>query len=81
MPMPVWWLQMQTSPTTTGILNGWVLSPKGKALLLNAVDANKRPLFINSMAEGAVPMILGSKTLQSKGRLRLRHPQCGWLCR
>ena len=41
-----------------GILNGWVLSPKGKALLLNAVDANKRPLFINSVAEGAVPMIL-----------------------
>ena len=50
-----------------GILNGWVLSPKGKALLLNAVDANKRPLFINSVAEGAVPMILGSRTLQSKG--------------
>lgn len=38
-----------------GILNGWVLSPKGKALLLNAVDGNKRPLFINSVAEGAVP--------------------------
>ena len=50
-----------------GILNGWVLSPKGKALLLNAVDGNKRPLFINSVAEGAVPMILGSKTVQSKG--------------
>lgn len=50
-----------------GILNGWVLSPKGKALLLNAVDGNKRPLFINSVAEGAVPMILGAKTLQSKG--------------
>ena len=50
-----------------GILNGWVLSPKGKALLLNAVDGNKRPLFINNVAEGAVPMILGAKTLQSKG--------------
>lgn len=50
-----------------GILNGWVLSPKGKAVLLNAVDGNKRPLFINSVAEGAVPMILGSRTLQSKG--------------
>lgn len=50
-----------------GILNGWVLSPKGKALLLNAVDGNKRPLFINNVAEGAVPMILGSRTLQSKG--------------
>lgn len=50
-----------------GILNGWVLSPKGKAVLLNAVDGNKRPLFLNSVAEGAVPMILGSRTLQSKG--------------
>ena len=50
-----------------GILNGWVISPQGKAILLNAVDNNKRPLFINNVAEGAVPMILGAKTLQSKG--------------
>ena len=50
-----------------GILNGWVLSPKGKALLLNAVDGNKRPLFINNVAEGAVPMILAPAPLQSKG--------------
>lgn len=50
-----------------GILNGWVLAPQGKAVLLNAVDGNKRPLFINNAAEGAVPMILGAKTLQSKG--------------
>lgn len=50
-----------------GILNGWVLSPKGKAALLNAVDTTGRPLFLNNVAEGAVPMILGSKTVQSKG--------------
>lgn len=50
-----------------GILNGWVLSPKGKAVLLNAVDTTGRPLFLNNVAEGAVPMILGAKTLQSKG--------------
>lgn len=50
-----------------GILNGWVLAPQGKAILLNAVDGNKRPLFLNNVAEGAVPMILGAKTLQSKG--------------
>lgn len=50
-----------------GILNGWVLAPQGKAVLLNAVDGNKRPLFLNNVAEGAVPMILGAKTLQSKG--------------
>lgn len=50
-----------------GILNGWVLAPQGKAILLKAVDNNKRPLFINNVAEGAVPMILGAKTMQSKG--------------
>ena len=50
-----------------GILNGFVLSPKGKAILLTAVDSNKRPLFVNSVAEGAVPMILGAQVRQSKG--------------
>ncbi len=50
-----------------GILNGWVLSPKAQSVLLTAVDGNKRPLFINSVAEGAVPMILGASVVQSKG--------------
>ena len=50
-----------------GILSGWVLSPQGKAVLLNAVDGNKRPLFINSVSEGAVPMILGARAGYSKG--------------
>ncbi len=52
--------------THDGILNGWVIAPQGKAVLLNAVDANKRPLFLNNVAEGAVPMILGARTFQSK---------------
>lgn len=50
-----------------GILNGWVLSPKAQSTLLTAVDGNGRPLFINSVAEGAVPMILGASAVQSKG--------------
>lgn len=50
-----------------GITNGIVLSPKARAILLKAVDKNGRPLFINNVAEGAVPMILGVNTLQSKG--------------
>ena len=50
-----------------GILNGWVLSPKAQSTLLTAVDGNKRPLFINSVADGAVPMILGASAIQSKG--------------
>lgn len=50
-----------------GIMNGVVLAPKGKAILLTAVDTTGRPLFINSVAEGAVPMVLGVATKQSKG--------------
>ena len=50
-----------------GILNGWVLSPKAQSTLLTAVDGNGRPLFINNVADGAVPMILGASAVQSKG--------------
>lgn len=53
--------------THGGILNGWVLSPQGKGALLGAVDSSKRPLFINNVAEGAIPMILGARTEVSKG--------------
>lgn len=50
-----------------GVLNGFVLAPQGKAILLNAVDGNDRPLFINNVADGAIPMILGAPVRQSKG--------------
>lgn len=50
-----------------GIMNGIALSPQGKGVLLGAVDGDSRPLFINSVAEGAVPMVLGAKTVLNKG--------------
>lgn len=50
-----------------GITNGFVLSPQMKSELLLAVDANKRPLFVNSVADGAVPMVLSVPTTLSKG--------------
>ena len=53
--------------THGGILNGFALSPQGKGVLLGAVDGNSRPLFINSVAEGAIPMVLGARTEISKG--------------
>ena len=48
--------------THGGILNGFVLSPQGKGILLAETDNQKRPLFINNVAEGAIPMILGART-------------------
>ena len=50
-----------------GIMNGIALSPQGKGVLLAAKDGNERPLFINNVAEGAVPMVLGAKTELSRG--------------
>ena len=52
--------------TPGGIMNGFVLSPQGKGVLLAATDGNERPLFINSAAEGAIPMVLGARTVMSK---------------
>jgi len=60
--------------THGGILNGFVISPQGKGILLGATDQNKRPLFINNVAEGAVPVILGAKTLQSKAAYKNANP-------
>ena len=50
-----------------GIVNGYAIAPQGRSILLGAVDADGRPLFINNAAEGAVPVILGAKTVMSKG--------------
>lgn len=50
-----------------GIVNGYAISPQARGILLGAVDDNKRPLFINNVAEGAIPMILGAKTFQTRG--------------
>lgn len=50
-----------------GITNGFVISPKAKGILLGSRDNDGRPLFINNVADGAIPMILGSRTKLSKG--------------
>lgn len=57
-----------------GILNGFVLSPQAKGKLLAETDADGRPLFINSVAEGAIPMILGARTLVRKAAYKAGDP-------
>lgn len=57
-----------------GVINGYAISPQMKGILLGATDQNKRPLFINNMSEGAVPVILGAKTLVSKGAFVMGTP-------
>ena len=57
-----------------GIANGYAISPQMKGILLAAVDGNDRPLFINSVAEGAIPMILGNPTKIAKGAFKSGSP-------
>ena len=49
-----------------GTIDGYVFSPQGRGILLSAVDANKRPLFVNSVAESAIPRVLGAPTYFKK---------------
>lgn len=60
--------------TAGGIMDGIALSPQGQSVLLAAVDGDKRPLFINSVADGSVPRILGARTVLSKGAYVAGNP-------
>ena len=50
-----------------GVVTGYAVSPQLRGLLLGATDEQKRPLFINNTAEGAIPRLLGAPTYLSKG--------------
>ena len=50
-----------------GTLNGYAISPMMRGVLLGAEDGNHRPLFINGVADGAIPRLLGQPTYASKG--------------
>ena len=47
--------------TAGGVMNGIVLSPQGKSVLLGAVDGEYRPLF-NTVAESGIGKVLGADT-------------------
>ena len=57
-----------------GILNGFVLSAQARGVLLGATDGDDRPLFINNVSEGAIPMVLGAKTVLSKAAFKSGSP-------
>lgn len=60
-----------------GDLNGFAISPAGKGALLGAVDSQGRPLFINNVADGAIPMILGAPVKVSKGAYKAGSASSG----
>lgn len=48
-------------------INGFAFSPQARGEMLSALDADKRPIFINSVAEGAIPRLLGQPVYYSRG--------------
>lgn len=48
-----------------GLVNGYVLSPQGRGVLLGAEDQQKRPIFIDSISDGGVSRILGAPALMT----------------
>ena len=50
-----------------GSVNGFAMSPAAIGLMLGAVDTSKRPIFINSVADGGVPRLLGAPVIESRG--------------
>jgi len=46
--------------TLGGTVTGYAMSPQGRGVLLSAVDGDKRPLFVNSAADGAPDRLLGA---------------------
>lgn len=60
--------------TAGGILNGIALSPQGEGALLLEKDGNDRPLFIDSVASGDVPKLLGAPVYKTKGAYVAANP-------
>ena len=48
-------------------VNGYAMSPQGRAEMLTALDGNDRPLFINSVADGSIQRLLGQPVYYTKG--------------
>ena len=48
-------------------VNGYSMSPQARGVMLEAVDDVKRPIFINSVADGDIPKLLGSSVYYSRG--------------
>ena len=53
--------------THGGLLSGFALGPQARGILLGAVDGQGRPLFVNSVSEGAIERILGVPTYMNRG--------------
>ena len=65
-----------TVAANDSVLNGWVLAPKAKTLLLNKTDTTGRPIFVSSVQnEGTVNYLMGNPTYFKKGVYKAGTPE------
>ena len=50
-----------------GDINGFAFSPQARGEMLSALDKDGRPIFINNVAEGAIPRLIGQPVYYSRG--------------
>ena len=50
-----------------GDINGFAFSPQARGEMLSALDKDGRPIFINNVAEGAIPRLIGQPVFYSIG--------------
>lgn len=48
-------------------LNGFAFSPQARGEMLAALDKDGRPIFVNSVAEGTIPRLIGQPVFYSNG--------------
>lgn len=53
--------------THDGDLNGFAMSAQARGEMLSALDKDGRPIFVNNVAEGAIPRLIGQPVYYSKG--------------
>ena len=63
-----------------GVVNGYAISPQMRGILLGAEDTSHRPIFINNVADDAIPRLLGAPVVMSKGAFVSGSPAVVGVC-
>lgn len=58
-------------------ITGFAFSPQARGEMLSAVDKDGRPIFINNVADGAIPRLLGQPVVYSKGLYKAGNAASG----
>lgn len=58
-------------------IDGFAFSPQARGEMLSALDKDGRPIFINNVAEGTIPRLLGQPVMYSRGLYKAGNAASG----